>query len=135
MEVEIIKALQKAVIAAVAGRVPVKYIGINFKKPNTGGWLEVVHIPNNILSEHWGPEKTFRGLLRLILHWPMDTQGVYVPLTLLESISGYFTKGSKLAGDNNVTLRITDVPNYLGPMEETPELLLPVSIQYEFFAA
>lgn len=139
MEASVIKALQKAVIAAVAASIlptlPVKYIGIPFTKPDTGGWLELVHIPNNVLNEHWGPEKTYRGMLRLILHWPMVADGIYGPLDTIESIASYFAKGTKFTDTGGAIVKISDVPDFMGPMEEAPELLLPYSISYEFFAA
>jgi hypothetical protein len=139
-EKAILEALQKAVIAAVAASTlpatAVKYVGRNFTKPANGKWLEVVHIPNNITNEFWGDEKTYRGLFRLILHWPMVDKGAYEPLALIETISNYFAKGTKFADvANTVRVSITDRPNLLGIIEEPPEMLFPVSIQYQFLSA
>jgi len=141
-EKAILEALQKAVIAAVAAlpsedRVPVKYVGRNFTKPSDGsGWLEVVHIPNNQLNDSWGSEKTYRGMMRLILHWPMKDKGAYKPIELIEDIASYFVKGRKLTDQaSTVSIMIADVPDFKGVMEEPPEMMLPMSIRYEFFAA
>lgn len=140
IEKAILEALQKGVIAAVAASTlsatAVKYVGRNFTKPSDGKWLEIVHIPNNITGEFWGSEKTHQGLLRLILHWPMIDRGAYDPLTLVETIAGYFTKGLSLTDTGNtVRVRITDVPNLLSVLEEPPEMLFPISIRYQFFSA
>ena len=140
-EKAILEALQKAVIAAVAAcsspTLPVKYVGRNFKKPDgDGGWLEIVHIPNNVQDGTWGSEKTHRGMLRLILHWSMKDKGAYEPMELLESIASYFTKGSRFQDeDETVSVKISDVPDFKGVLEEPPEMLLPMSIRYDFFAA
>lgn len=137
----VLEALQKAVIAAVAAlpsadRVPVKYVGRNFTKPADGtGWLEVVHIPNNELNGVWGSEKTYRGMLRLILHWPMKDQGAYDAIKRIEDITAYFIKGRRFADTGNtIAVMVADVPNFQGVLEEAPEMLLPMSIRYEFFA-
>lgn len=139
-EKAILESLQKAVIAAVAASTlpaaAVKYVGRNFTKPSDGKWLEVIYIPNNLTNEFWGSEKTHQGLLRLILHWPMVDRGAYDPLTLVETIAGYFSKGLILTdAGNTVRVRITDVPNLLSVLEEPPEILFPISIRYQFFSA
>lgn len=139
-EKAILEALQKGVIAAVAASTlptaAVKYVGRNFTKPSDGKWLEVIYIPNNITGEFWGTEKTHQGLLRLILHWPMVDRGAYDAMTLVETIAGYFTKGLSLTDvGNTVRVRITDKPNLLGMIEEAPEMILPISIRYQFFSA
>lgn len=139
-EKAILEALQKGVIAAVAASTlpaaAVKYVGRNFTKPSDGKWLEVIYIPNNIAGEFWGGEKTHQGLLRLILHWPMVDRGAYDAMTLVETIAGYFTKGLSLTDvGNTVRVRITDKPNLLGVIEEAPEMILPISIRYQFFSA
>jgi hypothetical protein len=141
VEKAIVEALQKAVIAAVAAcdtpTLPVKYIGRNFTPPaDNTGWLEIVIIPNNVQGELWGPEKTHRGMLRLILHWPMKDKGAYEPLELLEDISSYFIKGRRFADQAaTVSVKISEGPDFRGVLEEPPEMLLPMSIRYEFFAA
>lgn len=139
-EKAILEALQKGVIAAVAASTlpaaSVKYVGRNFTKPSNDKWLEVIYIPNNIAGEFWGGEKTHQGLMRLILHWPMSDRGAYEPITLAETIAGYFTKGLMLSDvANTVRVKIIDNPNLLGVIEQAPEMILPLSIRYQFFSA
>lgn len=139
-EKAILEALQKAVTAAVAAStkptLSVKYVGRNFTKPNSDGWLEVIYIPNNIMDEFWAEGKTYQGILRLVLHWFMDDKGAYEPMQLIESIGSYFYKGLRLADPGNtILLKINDHPNLLNVLEEAPELLLPLSVRYQFFKA
>lgn len=140
-EKAILEALQKAVIAAAAAAsIPtasVKYVGRNFTPPaDAGAWLEVIHIPNNVTNEFWAEGKTYQGIMRLILHWPMTDKGAYAAITLAENVMAYFTKGSRFADPGNtVQVKISDNPNLLSIMEEAPELLLPISIRYSFFKA
>lgn len=140
MEKYILEALQKAVISAVAASTapstPVKMIGRNFTPPNSGGWLEVIEMPNNVTGEFWNTCKTYRGVLRLLFMFPMNDEGAYPSLVIAESIASYFTKGLKLADPgNNVTVLITDNPDFKGVIEEAPNMMLPVSIRYLFFKA
>lgn len=137
----ILEAIQKGVIAAVAASsmsdLPVRFMGRNHESEDADkSWLEFVYLPNDVQNELWSDGKTYRGVFRLILHAPMKDLGVYAPMDLLTSIGSYFSKGSRLSDPgNNVTLRITDHPNFMGIMEEPPELLLPLSIRYQYFKA
>lgn len=140
MEKYILEALQKAVISAVAAStsptLPVKMVGRNFTPPTTGGWLEVIAMPNNIPDEFWGDGKTYRGVLRLLFMFPMKDQGAYPSLVIAESIASYFSKGSKFADpSNNVGVLITDNPDFKGVIEEAPNMMLPISVRYQFFKA
>ncbi len=140
MEKYILEALQKAVILAVAAStsptLPVKMVGRNFTKPDSGGWLEVIEMPNNVTDEFWGSSKTYRGVLRLLFMSPMNDVGAYPSLVIAESVAGYFTKGLKLADPgNNVAVLITDNPDFKGVIEEAPNMMLPISIRYQFFKA
>lgn len=140
-EIEILKALQTAAIAAVAAStlpdLPIKAIGrvfdIKTKAPD-GKYLELLHFPNNIQSEFWGKEKTYRGMFRLMLHWPLDDQGAYPPMTILKSIAAYFEKGKTLRS-GQISVQIYEVPDFSGPVDASPESLYPVSIRYQRFAA
>lgn len=136
VEREIIEALQKATTAAVAAStrptLPVKYLGITFEIPNDHKYLEIVHIPNNVDNEFWGSEKTYRGLFRLLLHWPIDGAGVYPPTSLMKSISSHFTKGSRFTA-GGVSVKIYEEPDLTGMIEQPPELLFPVTIRYMSF--
>lgn len=128
-EVAILRALQQGVTAAVAASgtptLPVAYIDRAFVEPDDSKWLEVVHIPNNRIGDFWGSEKNYRGLLRLVLHWPKGDFGPYAPLEMMQSICAYFTKGLDLSG-----VQIYALPDYVGAIREDDEILYPVSIRY-----
>lgn len=136
----ILEALQKAVIAAVAAcsdpDLPIKFVGIPFDAVSKNTWLELIYIPNNITNDNWGNEKTYRGILRLLFHQTMGSAGPYGLMDLAQSVVAGFAKGSVFADPaNNVRVRITDLPDLKSVLEEPPELLLPISVQYEFFKA
>ncbi len=135
-EKDILQALQTAVIAAVAAstspKLPIKVLGITFTPPSDGKWLEVIHIPNNLNGEFWANSKTYRGIFRLVLHWPIDGAGVYSPMDLASSIADYFAKGAKFTS-NNTTVMIYENPDLTSVMEEPPQLLFPMSIRYMSF--
>lgn len=142
IESKILTALQKGVMAAVAASstpaLPVKYVGRAQKAPNDGKWLELIFIPNNIENEFWDSGKTYRGILRMILHWPMNDAGAYLSMEVLQSIVAGLSKGTVLKDDPSsptVNVKITDNPNLLNVLEEPPELLLPASIRYLVFKA
>lgn len=128
-ETTILRALQTGVIEAVAAStkpaLPVAYVDVKFTKPNDGKWLEIVHIPNNRVGDFWGQEKNYRGLLRLVLHWPNTGDGPYAPLNLLQSIGSYFATG-KMLGE----VQITEQSDYVGAVREGDEVMYPVSVRY-----
>lgn len=139
LEPFVIQALQKAVIRAVDlsdyPNMPVKYIGVNFNPLPEQNWLEVVHIPNNIENEFWGDEKTYRGVMRLILHGPQNGEGIYGSMGMLTSVLNNLAKGSKHSDTaGNVLVKIEDHPNITGAIEESPELLIPATIRYSYFS-
>lgn len=137
MERFVLEALQKAVIAAVAPTsIPVKYVGRTFTVDSTDKWVEVVYIPNNVENQYRGDSKTYRGMMRLVLHWPIDDSGIYPALDIASQISDGFAKGSKLADlGENVVVTITENPNIQGVLEVAPELLIPITIRYNYFNA
>lgn len=133
----IVEALQKAVIAAVAASdddtLAIRMLGRTLDVPSNGKWLEVVHIPNNS-NPTWGDEQVYEGMFRLILHWPVDDQGVYDAMYLMRTINAYFTKGSKHSDSgDNVEVTITRQPMFMGLIEEAPEMLFPYGIQYRCY--
>ena len=140
MERYVLEALQKGVITAVAASdlpaANVKYVGRVFNPPDDAEWLELVYIPNNPTGEFWGSQKTYRGVLRLILHSPMKDQGIYGQIDTLQSILDNLNKGTRLADEGqNVIVKVTEVPNILNTIEEPPEILIPASIRYSFFSS
>lgn len=132
-ETLVLQPLQKAVIAAVAAstlpELPVKFMGRVVDVPNDQKYLEVVHIPNNPNNVSWGNEKQFRGLLRLILHWPINNEGVYAPNDLIASIAGYFRKDQVLWHNAN-HVNVTENPVSSGMITNTNELLFIYTIEY-----
>jgi hypothetical protein len=141
-DVEILETLQKGIIAAVeasdmptphAGRI--QMVGLTFEPPADGKYLEVVFIPNNGDDQHWGDEKNYRGMLRLILHWPIDTQGPYPPMRVLKSVCAYFAKDEPLRLPDNLAsvVQISNTPNSLAPLAQGGEALYPASLRYQSF--
>lgn len=135
-EKAILAAMQAADIAAVAASImptlPIKAIGRTFNPPNDGRYLEIVHIPNNVLNEFWGRSKTYRGLHRLILHWGLDDAGAYPAIDVIASIADYFSKDATYTS-GGVSVKITEEPDLTGVIEAPPELLFPVTIRYASF--
>lgn len=134
-DVEIFETLQTAVKAAVAAsttpNMGVKFMGRTVAPPKDQKYLEVVLIPNNREGDFWGEEKNYQGIMRLILHWPVDDQGVYTPLNVVKSIASYFFNGQLLSG-----VQIYAKPNLMGVLEgEGGESLYPVSIRYRSYRA
>ncbi len=139
-EHNIISALQKGVIAAIAQSstptLPVKYLLTDSDATNDGGfvvpadqkWLELVWIPNNRTGDFLGGEMNYQGILRLVLHWPNKPTGVYAPLDLLGSISRFFTIGKSLSG-----VQVYAIPRFDGTVENGSENLLTVSIFYRSY--
>lgn len=131
-EIAIIRALQQGVIAAVAASptptIPVAYLDVAFTKPDDGIWLELVHIPANNVTDYWGNRKNFRGILRLVLHWPKTGAGVYAPLGVIDDIAGYFTVGLNLSG-----VQISAIPDFTGALSEDNETLYGYSVRYQSY--
>lgn len=132
-ERDIVNALQKGVVAAMAQSdnpsMPVKYLLAPWAGvPQDQKWLEVVWIPNNRQGDFLGQEMNHRGILRLVLHWPNTATGVYAPISLMESITRYFTNGRLLS-----TVQIYGKATADGLIEDGDEVLFPVSIYYQSF--
>lgn len=133
IESKIIKILQTAVRES-AGTLPVKYLSVNFKVPSDDKYLEIIYAPNNVENEFLDRGKTYRGILRLLLHWPKDNKGIYLPMQELERIAGFFEKGKILTDDEKkIKVILTDEPNLTSCLEEESSLLLPLTIKYNCF--
>ena len=134
-EVAILRALQQAVTAAVAASgtpaLPVSYVDVNFNTPDDGKWLEIVWLPNNLQGDFWGGEKNYRGILRLILHWPNNGSGPYGPLGTIGSVADYFTKGKMLGG----IVQTYELPDSTGRIADGDDVLYPVNIRYQSYVA
>jgi hypothetical protein len=135
IEDEIAKALQDAVTAAVGSSdtptLPIAYMGRVFESPNDHKYVEIVQIPNNPDGQFWNDERNYMGVLRVILHWPIDNKGVYPPVRALGSIADYFSKDQRLGNG----VKLTSVPNFTGALEGKGDMLYPFSVRYQRFAA
>ena len=131
-EEAILRALQGGVTAAVAAStmpaLPVSYVGVSFTVPNDQKWLEVVWLPNNIQGDFLGQEKNYRGILRLLLHWPNDGAGAYRPLAVIESIGAYFTNGLLLSN-----VQIYSKSDLTGVLQDGDDVIYPLSIRYQSY--
>ena len=132
IESKIINLLQKKVTEVVGKVYPVKYINTNMGKVDK--FWEIIYIPNNIENEFWAEGKTYRGILRLILHWPQDNKGIYKPMEEAERVADGFKKGLELFDDtNSVKVTVTDDANCTGAIEDEGKLLIPLTIKYLCF--
>lgn len=128
----ILDELQTAVASAVAAStvptLPVSYIGRTFTPPNDQKYLECVWIANNPPDDYWGDEQNYEGIFRLVLHWPNNDAGAIVPMTLLGSICGYFSKDRALP-----SVKISDKPKAASAQPIGAEILYPASFRYSCF--
>lgn len=138
-ETDVIQSLQTSVIAAVAGStkptLPVKYLNVTDERvpvpPDDGSeWLELIWIPNNPPDQTWGDEKVYRGIFRMLLHWPNDGSGSYSATALMESIKSYYRK-DMLMGQK---LKLLNQPRLSSVGDPSTELLLVVSLEYSSFS-
>lgn len=130
----VLEALQKKVINVVTGTFPIKYVGRNIETPVDGKWWELVYIPSNVENEVWADGKTYRGILRLILHWPQNNEGVYQALDEVKRVSDGFVKGERMSDPlNTVSVVVTEHPNMTDIIEQSPELLIPLTVRYSCF--
>ncbi len=132
----VLEALQKNVTAAVlASTLPslkVKYIGIPYKPAANTPWLELVNIPNNVSAEFWNSGKTYRGLFRLLLHWPIDSKGIYDAMNLLTSIGQSFEKGKRIQ-NGSIIVMVTDHPDMPTILEQESDTICVLSVRYNCF--
>lgn len=132
IESKILSLLQKKVTEVVNSVHPIKYINTNVKVKDK--FWEIVYIPNNIENEFWDEGKTYRGILRLVLHWPQDNKGIYKPMEEVERVANGLKKGLELFDDeNNIKVTLTDNPDCTGVVENEGKLLIPLTIKYLCF--
>ena len=131
IESKIIEALQKQAIKAVNDNKCIKCLNVNYNPPSNKRWWEVLYFPANYENEYWGEGKTYRGMLRLILHWPQKNQGIYLPMEEAERVAEGFKKGTQLSDSTEtVNVLITDNPNVTSIIEEESGLLIGLTIKY-----
>lgn len=133
-ESKIIKTLQARALEVIDDK-NVKCININFNPPVDKKWWEVVYIPNNPENEFWsGQDKTYRGIFRLLLHWPQKSQGIYKPMEEVERVANGFPKDLELfSDDDSIKVIITDTPNVSNIVEDRPQLMIGLTIKYSCF--
>ncbi len=136
VEADISNALYAAVAAVVAASsvpaMPIKNPLRTFIIPNNGKYIEIVQIRNNFTGEFWSTGKTYRGTLRVILHWPNNDAGSITPSRYADEIASGFAKGS-IFWNGSTKVTVQDEPD-AGSMIDTPaECLFPVSIEYQCF--
>lgn len=137
IETDVLQALQTAGIAAVAatGALPIKVIGRTFTPltdATDGKYVEFVNIVNNRGGDYWDDSRVYQGTFRIILHWPIDDEGVYPPMTYLDQLAAFFPKGKMLAS-GQARVKIYDVPLASGLIVNGSEQLFPVGLPYRCF--
>lgn len=134
IESKIIKCLQSKAIEVIGDK-NIKCININFNPPVDKKWWEVVYIPNNPEDEFWADDsKTYKGIFRLILHWPQKSQGIYKPMQEVERVAEGFPKNLELfSEDNSVKVIISDTPSVTKILEDRPQLMIGLTIKYTCF--
>lgn len=134
IESKIIKCLQSKAIEVIGDK-NIKCININFNPPVDKKWWEIVYIPNNVENEFWNDkDKTYKGIFRLILHWPQKSQGIYKPMEEVERVAEGFPKNLELfSEDNSVKVILTDTPNVTKIIEDRPQLMIGLTIKYTCF--
>lgn len=133
IESQIIRTLQEAVTAAVDERYDIKYLNINFEPPSDKKWWEIRYFPNNIQNEFYGREKTYRGILRLILNTPQDGKGIYSTMEEVELVAEHFKKGTKFETADGHIIQIVENPDVTAVIEESPYSIVPLTIRYQCF--
>ena len=131
IESKIIEALQKQAIKTINDNKHVKCLNVNYNPPSNKRWWEIIYLPNNYENEYWDKGKTYRGIFRLILHWPQKNEGIYKPMEEVERVAKGFEKGTILTDDmNNVKVQISDNPDVTSIIEEESGLLIGLTIKY-----
>lgn len=134
VESKIIKCLQTKALEVINDK-NVKCVNINFDPPVDKKWWEIIYVPNNVEDEFWADEsKTYKGIFRLILHWPQKSQGIYKPLEEAERVANGFPKNLELySEDESVKVIITDTPDVTNIIEDRPQFMIGLTIKYTCF--
>lgn len=142
VEVDVIAGVIKSAIAAINGSLPVKVPGITFSNPpDDGKYFEIVLIQQNSLlavprnwagtAPTWGNEQIYSGIVRVILHWPIDGRGIYPPNEVLADLKSKFPKG-RVIYYGEARLTIYDNPSITDVIEAGTENLYPLTVPYQF---
>lgn len=135
IESKIIKCLQKRAIDVIGSDKNIKCINVNYDPPVDKTWYELIYIPNNYEDEFWtDTAQTYRGIFRILMHYPQKSQGIYKPLEEIERIANGFPKNLELySEDNTVKVMITDIPKVSNIIEDRPQLMIGLTIKYHCF--
>lgn len=139
VEASIKKSLATATINAVNAitvptLLPIKFPLLTFKVPDDNRYVEYVHIRNNIDNEFWGSEKTYRGIVRLLVHWSIDDQGDMPALRYCDLLAEQFPKGSQFE-NGGVIVKLFENPDLGSLVEAAPDAFFPLTLQYMYFRA
>lgn len=135
IESKIIKCLQKRAIDVIGSDKNIKCINVNYDPAVDKTWYELIYIPNNYEDEFWtDTAQTYRGIFRILMHYPQKSQGIYKPLEEIERIANGFPKNLELySDDNSVKVMITDIPKVSNIIEDRPQLMIGLTIKYHCF--
>lgn len=138
IEADISTALFAAVAAAVTASsnpsLPIAYPMRTFTIPGDNRYLEVRKITNNIDNEFWGNERTYQGVIRLLLHWSQDNSGMIVAERFAAELLSKFLKGSILRS-GAASVLIYENPDMGSMVDDSPQdPFIPLTIMYRDFA-
>lgn len=133
MEHNVQLALYAGLDIAINNLLPVQYPLRSFKVPTDGKWFEIVRIVNNSTNEFWGNERTFRGIVRVILHWPIVDSGEIAPTKVLETVAANVKKGTEFVREET-RIQITDHPMIDEPIvESNGRAIMVLTLQYRSY--
>lgn len=150
VEVEVIRTIVRAGMEACEKQgLPMQVPGRTFNSKDeapSGKWFELLTISDNGLlstprlwvgrGSTWGNDQLFKGILRVILHWPVDDRGNYEQLGILADVKAELRKGTLLfGGDGAAAVRLTvyDHPSITDPIDDGTERLFPLTVPYQYF--
>lgn len=137
---EIPIVLQEAVKSAVETiqpvqleRFPIAYLRTNFEPPKTRKYWEIIHIVNNPPDQYHddGPQ-IYRGIFRVILHWPKSGDGDKEPTEWIGMLAQELRKENQLFGDS-IAVTITTKPKLDTPLVNDDDLIYPLTMTYSCF--
>lgn len=97
-------------------------------------YLEVTFLPNPTTTRTVGPgRQQHRGIMQVTVHYGSGT-GIVVPLQRADQIIAHFPKGLILY-ESGVKVKVYRKPYAIPLPPSNGSLMVPVTIQYETFAA
>lgn len=136
IEADITNALQTKIIAVAQAssisEIPLQMALRTFNAPQNQKWIEVIQIRNNPSNENWGVERTYAGVLRVLLHWPLDDAGVITPLQYLEEYAAAIPKGT-IIRSGQAAVQITDNPDISSEIVDGTKIIIPLTLRYRNF--